>query len=507
MMNNLQKNAFRFYLQTLSPLHIGCNEVYEPTGFVMDAQSKQLLVFDPLAFIAGLEAEDRKKFSDICRKGTILSILEIYKFFQGKSAFGRSIYICEDFINHYTETLSIPLGEEKTIQRELNRFLIERTAFKSNDGRPYLPGSAVKGALRTAYLNAMAEKKKVPAPKGKGFARELEKMLLDGGSFETDPFRLVKASDFMPVGNVKTRVVYAVNEKKVASQYQARGPYQILEVIEPGAIFTGQIRVEQPHSKARIRTPVSDGDLHKLSKRFYLKEKQREDEELKRIGISSLPTELDDKKESLLRLGRHSGAESMTISPYRNIRIMTDKGHKSKYLDHATTIWLAAEVRKPTHKKNLQPFGWVKWEKMTEQQADEFEQKEFAWLKETEAEALKHQAEIQKQIEKERKAAEAVKKRAAEEKQLQQEKQKKAAELAAMSPEQRDIAILRDPDVIENQVVEIYNKMDNFSEKNKKELSLALKDYWVDSGKWNKKDCTKKQWKKVQKVKKILNEF
>jgi len=507
MMNNPQKNAFRFYLQTLSPLHIGCNEVYEPTGFVMGSQAKKLVVFDPLSFIAGLEAEDRRKFSDICRKGTVLSILEIYKFFQGKSAFGRPVHICDDFIDHYNETLSIPLGEEKRIQRELNRFLIERTAFKSNDGRPYLPGSAIKGAFRTAYLNAMAEKKNAPAPKEKGSAKELEKMLLDGGSFETDPFRLVKVSDFMPVGNVKTRVVYAVNEKKVASQYQAKGPYQILEIIEPGAIFTGQIRVEQPHSKARIRTPVSDGDLHRLSKRFYLQEKQREDEELKRIGISSLATELDDNNESILRLGRHSGAESMTISPYRDIRIMTDKGHKPKYLDHATTIWLASEFRKPTHKKNLQPFGWVKWEKMTDQQAVELEQKEIAWLNETETEVLKHQAEIQKQIEKERKATEAIKKRAAKEEQIQQEKQKREAELAAMSPEEKDIATLKEPDVIENQVIEIYNKMGDFSEENKKELAQALKDYWVQSGKWNKKGCTKKQWGKVQKVKEILDEL
>lgn len=507
MMINFENTDFAYYLRTASPIHIGCHDVYEPSGFIMDQQAKKLVVFDPIHFIAGLEDDDRKKFSDICRKGTISSILEIYKFFQGKSTFGRTVHISDDFIDHYSETLSIPIGAERRIQKELNRFSIERTAFKASDGRPYLPGSSIKGALRTAFLNWMAERKKIPVPKGKSAARELEKRLFDGGSFETDPFRLVKISDFMPVGNVKTRVIYAVNEKKTTSQYQARGPYQILEVIEPGAIFFGQIKVEKPHPKSKIRFQIPVTDLQNGSKWFYLKEKQRENQELNGIDISSHAIELNENDESLLRLGRHSGAESMTISSYRNIRIMTDKRHKPKYMDHATTIWLTSESRNPSHKKSLQPFGWAKWTKVSDQQATEFEKKELTWLEESEKKTLKHQTEIQKQIEKKQKAAKAIIKRVAEEERRRLEEKKREAELAAMSPEERDIALLRNPDVIENLVIEIYNRMDSFSDKNKRALAQALKEFWVGHNKWVKKDCSKKQWIKVQKVKAILDEI
>lgn len=73
-----------------------------------------------------------------------------------------------------------------------------------------------------------------------------------------------------------------------------------------------------------------------------------------------------------------------------------------------------------------------------------------------------------------------------------------------MSPEKRDIAAVNDLETTENQVVEIYNRIDDFSEENKTKLALALKLYWEKHGKWGKKKCTKKQCLKVQKIKGIL---
>ena len=57
---------------------------------------------------------------------------------------------------------------------------------------------------------------------------------------------------------------------------------------------------------------------------------------------------------------------------------------------------------------------------------------------------------------------------------------------------------------IESRVVEIFNKIDEFSDENRKALASVLKTYWETHGKWEKKGCSKKQWQKVQKVKEIL---
>lgn len=338
------KTIFKCFIKTLSPIYIGCDEVYEPMGFVVDETAKQVIVFDPINFFGQMKKEDKQKFSQICLKGTTSSILEIYKFLKGRKAEGRRLDVCSGFIEHYQKTLSIRVNDERKIQQELNRFTIERTSFNPYDNRPYIPGSSVKGAIRTAYLNAMQQVKKI----NKGSVRdskELEKSLLDCDKrgydkIENDPFRLVKVSDFMPVGEVKTKIVYAVNQKKKPSEFSARGIAQILEVIEPGAVFQGEIIVEQPEREAGILTPVSLNNLLKSIALFYTKERKREDLELNHLGISSFSVASDML---LIRIGRHSGAESITIDGHRHIKIAGKKGEIPKYLDHATTLWLVSE--------------------------------------------------------------------------------------------------------------------------------------------------------------------
>jgi CRISPR-associated protein Csm5 len=61
----------------------------------------------------------------------------------------------------------------------------------------------------------------------------------------------------------------------------------------------------------------------------------------------------------LIRIGRHSGAESMTIYGHRNIKIMQGQGVRDKHQDYATTLWLASESSKPTSNDGLIPFGWA----------------------------------------------------------------------------------------------------------------------------------------------------
>ena len=58
-----------------------------------------------------------------------------------------------------------------------------------------------------------------------------------------------------------------------------------------------------------------------------------------------------------LRLGRHSGAECLTIEGVRTIKIMGKKGERPKDGPNSTTVWLAGDSNKAT--SGLLPFGWV----------------------------------------------------------------------------------------------------------------------------------------------------
>ena len=251
------KTENRFFIRIQSPVHIGCDEVYEPMSFVVDEDACTLTAFDSLDFFRNISTVDKTRFGDICRKGTIASLLELNQFMQGKKAEGYRVKTCQGFIDHYKQNLSMRPGDQRKIQNEINKFSIFRTSFHVHTNLPYLPGSSIKGALRTAYLSTLQAHKKLPL--GYRDAKKLETDLLDGGSFNTDPFRFLKVSDFQPV-QVTTKIVYAVNEKKGQSERPRRGIPQIVEIIEPGAVFIGTIDVEERYTsvssilKCRIET-------------------------------------------------------------------------------------------------------------------------------------------------------------------------------------------------------------------------------------------------------------
>ena len=115
-------------------------------------------------------------------------------------------------------------------------------------------------------------------------------------------------------------------------------------------------------------------------------------------------------------------------------------------------------------------------------------------------------SEARQRVEKERAQMVEQEIQSAEAERLRKEEERRKAELEAMSPEERDIALLSDPNVTEDQVVQVFMRLDQFSEPNRKMGASALKAYWIKAGKWAKKDCSKKQWVKVQKIKAILGE-
>ena len=374
--------AISFLIQTVAPLHLGCDEVYEPFNAVFDLDQKCLIAFDPYDFLARLPDNDRSQFLNICQKGTIGSILEIYKFMarHAKLAQGRAVPVTQALLQHYKKVLEL---REQDFSRQLQKFLIHRSAFLPLDQRPYIPGAAIKGAMRTAYLNSLAQKERVPlSGRDKEDGQGLEKKLLNG-SFQTDPFRLLKISDFLPVGEVKTRILYAINMKKEGGR--GRGPYQILEVIEPDAWFQGTIHLEEWPEEMRqaarelqknISRPIKANTLWQSIAHFFTKEKAREDEELFAVGLPkfTLPLSHGDLP---LRLGRHSGAECLTLEGYRSIKIKTARD-RYEIKDHATTLWLAAHAPE-NFSEPPRPFGWVILRRITEELENKCSAREHDW--------------------------------------------------------------------------------------------------------------------------------
>ncbi len=498
-----------------SPVHIGCDEVYEPTGFVLDRSGPALVIFDPTSFISGLSPEDRAKFSAICKQGTVGSLLEVFRFLRSHPpAGGRRVDVCQGFEGHYQDVLKL---DEKKVNQELNRFQIMRTAFRPYDGRPYLPGSAVKGALRTAWLNLMArEKAGLPTPRPTNDKRnkpnlELERALMDQRDWhlEYDPFRLVKVSDFQPVGETPAKVVYAVNWSKKPEKGAGKGPYQILEVILPGAEFVGSISIQTPPPGCGILRAPGLEDLWRALG-FYAEEKKRENSELARLGaLTQNAPGLNASRQ--LRLGRHSGAECVTIEGHRNILIMKGKGQKPGFSKTgAFTLWLAAESSKPDNCRFLQPFGWAALATLSADAKHDLDQAEKSWIathRLAELERLdRKRAEQEALAEENRLKKDAEAKEEEERIRKEQEKTVLVDELAAMTPAQKDAAALAGPGLTDNAAYEIYGCLGKYQGEDLLLVAEALRSYFQSVNKWKKKQCTEKQWQKVCRLKEILGE-
>lgn len=83
-------------LHIMSPVHIGCDDVYEPTSFAIDEKKRKLIEFDPMDFIRNLSPGDKQEFTRICMEGNVSSIVELYKFISDKKPEGREVDISRD---------------------------------------------------------------------------------------------------------------------------------------------------------------------------------------------------------------------------------------------------------------------------------------------------------------------------------------------------------------------------------------------------------------------------
>lgn len=342
--------TLHLHLKILSPLHIGCGEVYEPTSFVVQQAQNRIISFNSMDFLASLSEEKRQKFTQICKEGTVASLQKIYKFIHqhGQDMPGVPVEVGSHFVQHHQDVLTRPADRFK---RELNSFLLARTAFNPVNGSVYVPGTSVKGSIRTAVLNQRNKSARV-LPQQK--ASELESQLL-GGNFAQSPFSLLKVSDFYPVSEVRRRVVYALDKKKRPTDRDASAVYQMVEVVEPGAVFAGTVSLLPPETDSPVVRPLTLEEVQSAIQSFYAGEFAREQGETSAILGKVYPKA--EPNTCLLRVGRHSGAECMTIEGHRKIHIMQGRGVPAKTLDHATTVWFAAE--KKDADSGLRPFGWV----------------------------------------------------------------------------------------------------------------------------------------------------
>jgi hypothetical protein len=153
-----KKENFKIKITTLSPIHIGSGEVYEPTNFVIKDEFlyyfDEFLVFDKL-IEKSIKIPSNDKLMDIH------TLSEFFKsqrdFIINNNLFFYKVNVSKDIVHDYENNLNISKSDN---ENDINQMLIlqhiKTINPNTNKFEAYIPGSSIKGALQTV-LNLSVE--------------------------------------------------------------------------------------------------------------------------------------------------------------------------------------------------------------------------------------------------------------------------------------------------------------------------------------------------------------
>ena len=475
--------SYNVRLHILSPVHVGSGQELDPFSYVI--RDNKLLIIDLAKWIENysdketlyqkMDSEDyldlrnyiAKNFND---NNAVLSTIDV-KSYEVVKTYKKAVY-------------------DKTSK---NQALINFMTRNEITKVPYLPGSSIKGAIRTAIANRFVISANINS--GDSSKPGYNKKIF--GNPTDDPMKNLKISDISldKFGSVifEAREHSPKDKKTPKDSYEAAVSFCQIDtpVVYPLRISLNPF----PLHGEIVDTKFLIDSLHRFYMPKFIEEYEKfyKDESYKDIRQAIAPLNMEALKlktnEAFVRIGHFSHVECVTLDKVRSPKTRT--GKDGKPLPWGKTRTLA---------NGVYPFGWVKLEFSDFESAPrDKEQLPFS------VEEIESYIQKRVKIINEKEKSAAVKAAMEKEREIKiKEKEEKEKLLEAMSPEEREIAEVNNPSVLEDHVVEIYNKIDEFSEESKKKLAIALKKYWETHGKWEK--GSKKQRLKVQKVKDILVE-
>lgn len=534
-------NSRKMWITPLSPVHMGTNEDYTPTSYVIDDNA--LFEFDQTA-LEYLPATERKSLDRLLSgKASQEMLKSVQSFFHNNKewlipASINIVRVSDELVALYQTRMGKAANIESDGKEVYNRLEIERAAYNPFNRRLFFPGSGIKGAMRTALLDAINNGNPLPdnlkdsgSRDGSGISsranREFQKVLFKG-EFSDDPMCLVQVGDcsWNGLNDLNcAEVFFAVNRKKhpvvkggkLVRSMAENGPVQMLECAAPFHFraYQGLLNIsdltgikningnlpkihfsfdEIAASCNRFYNPIFDAEIALLKQRGYLDSHWRE-------GVQTLLSDpdfrkrIDNNEAFLLRVGRHSGAESITLNGVRKIKIMKGKAQKPswEWEKESKTIWLATGDR--NDQRFLCPFGWVLVE-LTELNelppAWSLGEKQLInatiamgdWLAKVKEKQKHLQNKVHElQIQAEQKARIEAE-RVAEEVRIAAEK---VARLAELSPLEREIEAIFEKECNNNPGAILFNMLQEGiweAKEDQRTVAQKIKSQWEFEGRW-----------------------
>lgn len=312
-------------LTILSPVHIGSGVDIDPLEYVV--KNGIFYRLDLPKFINHLDSAVRREFS---QKASDPNPIVLRDFIRRHAANPEKFACFQADAGAFESVYQASLKDSK---RRLEICLMTRSPGK---WQAYIPGSSVKGAIRTAIVSQLAKGKRLPRIEPKSF----EKDLLAYGDAKQDPFRCIKISD-APLPQAST----FIDKTEIFKLKKDTGPdpsgilmfyeqcFSMLDNEDITAACTLDIdnllpqkRVFDTRQKKEIQAvsmELNAYDILKACRAFYLPKMQAEHDKFYKSNA-----ELEENSRRLLdvkyadnefpiRLGRFSHVECTTVDDFR----------------------------------------------------------------------------------------------------------------------------------------------------------------------------------------------
>ncbi|NPV37749.1 hypothetical protein BREVNS_1742 [Brevinematales bacterium NS] len=342
----------------LGALHIGTGNVLSPLEYTV--KEGQFIRFSLEKLVSSLSEQKRKILLQKIDKN---DLTEIILFIQENIMDDCILYqyrADKDFVQKFQSKIADPV----------NQLLVYEMYKDPLTFEPVIPGSSIKGALRTAIVNTFAERQRSRFEeylrRGRDFYKSLEKEILGyQDDIRNDPFRCIRVSDCriekresVEIGEI---VNYKPSRKNSFASIQLIGEYICGYLL--GYTHSYKFIIEENNDlfdKDVFATSFSLSEMLKDIDYFY---KRRFSNESKKFYKDSLNSDIKkmrndflnylsqikpEQNEFLIRLGRYSHVESMTL----DLRLsLVGKPHPKAARDGTSRMLSLSSCF---------PFGWAK---------------------------------------------------------------------------------------------------------------------------------------------------
>lgn len=338
---------YKLRCEILSPVHIGTGREIDPFDYIIGGSRLYRISFEK--FVAAMNDSERERFETILNKG---NFVEIRKYVAENIDEKRdSIYSIK--VSNAVEELYMSKLDDVYNQLLISPFLRTEGLYVS-----LIPGSSFKGTLRTAIISEIANKSNLPRPRDAKEEYEFESKVLGYKDGKNDPFRGMRIRDgFLGEDDTIVREVKNVSKGRKGG-LQFNNIQIICEVSDsfisgrPVEFETTIYFDEELFATKFLSKTLNIEQIIKSCQDFYKAKMEYEHKkfyqasEVEKFSTQLLNTQLDERS-FVIRLGRFSGVESVTLDNYRNPKPPGRKG-----------LWGTSR----NLAEGLYPMGWVKVE-------------------------------------------------------------------------------------------------------------------------------------------------